>query len=206
MYKYKYKYNKYNNKMDNLESQDGGGNKFMENITFIHNTFGYDNLLSILESGVLKLGSKVEKERRKLSGGKPMDNIYMSMYFKDIKNLDEKCGLVFSSNLMNDFDMEINAGWRGKTIVEIKKDDIMKEKKNKIRSVKNFLENPGTILAKNLVDILPKVMMHEVLFFDDIPIEKYLIGIYDCGFSKKEKNDILKILKEKKMNVDILYE
>ncbi len=49
-------------------------------------------------------------------------------------------------------------------------------------------------------------MMHEILFFEDIQIEKYLIGIYDCGFNKKEKNKILKVLKEKKLNVDFLYE
>jgi hypothetical protein len=193
---YNYKYNKYISKMDNLI----GGDKFLDNILFVHNTFGYDNLISILKSGVLKLGSKVEKERRKLSGGEPMDEIYMNIYFKDLKNLDNLYGLIFSSKLLIDYDLSVNAGWRGKTIAEIKKRDKMKEKKRKIKLVRKFLRNPKKILPEKVVEISSKIILHEVLFFEDIPLKDYLIGITNCGFTEEENNNIRKILEENKMN------
>jgi hypothetical protein len=191
--------------MDDLIFQNNC-NTLMDNIVFIHNTFGYDNLISILESGVLKLGSKVDKNQRKLSGGKPMDEIYMNLYFKNLKNLDSPCGLVFSSKLLKDYDITINAGWRGRTIIEIKKIDEVKEKEEKIISVKKFFENPKSILPENLVEILPKFMLHEVLFFDDIPIKDYLVGITDCGFTDEEKKNISKTLDKNKLCIDLFCE
>ena len=178
----------------------------MDNVVFVHNTFGNDNLISILESGVLKLGSKVNENQRKLSGGKPMDEIYMSMYFKDLKNLDITCGLVFSSKLLKDYDLIVNAGWRGKTIINSKKTDEIEEKEEKINCAKNYFENPISILPENLVGILPKLMLHEVLFFEDIPIKDYLIGITDCGFTKEESEKIQNILQKNDLHIDFFYE
>jgi hypothetical protein len=43
-------------------------------------------------------------------------------------------------------------------------------------------------------------MLHEVLFFEDIPIKDYLVGITNCGFTEEENDNIKKILDENKMN------
>jgi hypothetical protein len=178
-------------------------NNFYDNINFFHNTFGYDNLISILESRVLKLGSNVEKKRRKLSGGEPMDAIYMNIYFKDLKNLDSVCGLIFSSKLIKDYKLIVNAGWQGQPIVEITNSDKIK---NKIKIIRKFLKNPKKILPENLVNSLPKFMLHEVLFFENIPIKDYLIGIANCGFTKKEMKNIEHVLEKNNMsNVKIFY-
>jgi hypothetical protein len=200
---YQHKYSKYKLKMINLNNQNGGTDIF-NNILFIHNTFGYDNLISILKSGILKLGSKVDEKQRKLSGGIPMDEIYMNIYFKDLKNLPSPCGLIFSSKLLEDYDVTINAGWKGKKFVEIKKND--KKKKNKINKVKKFLKNPKKILSEKLTNILPGIMTHEVLFFEDIPIKDYLIGITDCGYTDKQKKEIQNIIKKNNLNVDFTYD
>lgn len=126
---YHHKYSKYKLKIIDLIVQKGGTN-ILNNILFVHNTFGYDNLISILKSGMLNLGSKVDKKHRKLSGGIPMDEIYMNIYFKDLKNLSSPCGLIFSSKLLDDYSFTVNAGWRGKKLVIIKKKRKYK-KKNK---------------------------------------------------------------------------
>lgn len=90
---YKDKYIKYNLKMTGSAYKN---NKFF----FVHNTFGYDNLIEILKSGVLKKGADVSQEKRKLSGGIPKNNIYMSIYFEDLVEQYLPCGLVFSSQIL----------------------------------------------------------------------------------------------------------
>ncbi len=196
---YNHKCQKYISKINNLM-----GGAIFDNIVFIHNTFDYYNLISILESGVLKKGSDVDEKRRKLSGGEPMDEIYMNIYFKDLENLDNLCGLVFSSKLLIDYDIVVKAGWRGKILVDIKKDDVKKIKIKKIKKVRKFLRNPKKILPEKVVDMLTKTksrtMIHEVLFFENIKIKDYLIGITNCGFSEDENNNIRKIIEEKNMN------
>ena len=190
---YSYKHNKYLYKNNMI-----GGDDFFNNISFVHNPYSYENLISILKSGTLKMGSDVDKKKRNLSGGEPMDEIYMNIYFKDNQNPHDLHGLVFSSQLLKDYDLTINAGWRGIKIVDIKKNDNNKIKKEKINRVKKFLNDPTKILPKTLVNISPYIMLHEVLFFENIPIKKYLVGINNCGFDKKQNMKIKNILKKKK--------
>lgn len=190
-----YKYQKYKYK-----NNQNGGKLNNNNFTFVHNTFGHDNLVSILKSGVIKLGSDVEKERRKLSGGIPMDNIYMNINFDDLNNLSNICGLIFSSKLPDDYDITINAGWGNKKIVKIKSNDSPKKKNNKLQKVKDYLKNPSSLLSQKLVELLPDNMNHEVLFSKEIYISKYLICISLCGSTKKEIKNIKKIIKEQKLD------
>jgi hypothetical protein len=175
------------------------------NFFFVHNTFGYDNLIDILSSGILKKGSDVEQNKRKLSGGIPLDNIFMNIYFENMEKQYEPCGLIFSSNILNEYNISVNAGWGGKEICSINYTDETYIKNNKLDEIKDFIMNPEKILNPNLVKLLTNnIMLHEVLFFENIPLDKYLIKIIICGFTDTQKNEIKKIIKNKQFNVTIL--
>ncbi len=171
---------------------------------FVHNTFGYNNLIDILKSGILKKGSEMPEEKRKLSGGIPKDNIYMSIYFENLPEQYLPCGLVFSSRILNDYDITINAGWGGNEICSISHKDSKKIKIKKINKIKNFIKNPEKILeplrAKTLKN---NIMLHEVLLYENIPLDKYLVKINNCGFTDEEMEEIKNIISEKKLNVII---
>lgn len=53
--------------------------------------------------------------------------------------------------------------------------------------------------------MLPDIMLHEVIFTEDIQIKDYLIGITDCGYTDKQKKEIQNIIKKNNLNVDFVY-
>ena len=131
-----------------------------------------------------------------------MNNVYMSIYFEDIEEQNKPCGLVFSSQILDDYDISVNAGWRGKEICSIKHGDKQKIKKNKINKIKKFIKNPEKILNKELLKYIKNsIMLHEVLFYENIPLDKYLVRIDNCGYTKEQIEEIKKIIKEKRLNV-----
>lgn len=214
---YNQKYNKYVKKIENIDknhisiinSIQNGGDKFIDNILFNHNTFGFDNIIPILKSGFLKKGSEVAKKRRKLSGGIPQNEIYMNIYFKDIKNLDFMPGLIFSSKLLLDYDLTINIGWTSRELVIIKKEDTVKEKKKKIRYARKYFKNQKKYLNEQLYESYRnnKGMSHQVLFYENIPLKDYLIGITNVGYDANQIKEIRDILDRKHLdNVIFPYE
>lgn len=78
---YFYKYRKYKTKYNNLK------NKLSKNFYFVHSTPTFDNLIHILQDGILYPGKNVEPERRIYSGGLPKDFIFANIYFGDINYL-----------------------------------------------------------------------------------------------------------------------
>jgi hypothetical protein len=185
---FKYKFDKYQQKINII----GGKKKKITNFYFLHNTFGIDNLLEILDSGILKLGSEVEEEKRRLSGGEPMEKIFMNIYFPDLKNIQTSVGLIFSHKLFYDYDLQIDAGWGNKKILEIQKSDSKNSKNKALDKIKNYIADPGTILAPHLVKLLTDILSHQIIFFKQIPIKKYLVAICYGNAS----NDIIKQIKE----------
>lgn len=191
---YKNKYTKYKLKMI--------GSAQNKNFYFVHNTFGYDNLIEILKCGVLKIGAELSEEQRRLSGGIPKNYIYMSIFFEDIKEQYIPCGLVFSSNILDDYDIVVNVGWNGNELCSISHKDTKKDKMKKIKKIKNFIKNPEKILPPQRAKMLKNnIMLHEVLFDKNIFLDKYLVKINDCGFTDKQIKEIKKIVCEKKLNV-----
>lgn len=103
---------------------------------------------------------------------------------------------------LNDYDMTVNAGWGGNEICSISHKDSKKEKNKKIKKIKNFIKNPEKILAPLRAKMLKNnIMLHEVLFYKNIPLDKYLVRINNCGFTDKQMEEIKKIIGDKKLNV-----
>ena len=184
------KYIKYKTKYLQIKTiNQKGGNK--DKFFFVYNTTKYDNLLNILKTGVLKISSKVSKKRRFRTSGK-VDNIYGSIYFKDLENLSHlpDYSILLSEKLLEDYDIRFNKGWTGNEIISINKDDKESEKYNKLEKVKEFLKDPKDFPEK--LKEPTGLMMHEAVFNKDIPIKEYLIGIVCNSCSEEEINKIKK--------------
>lgn len=121
---------------------------------FIHHT---KNIKFVLKSGCLLKGSYLDKNQRKLSGGEPQNYIFMNIYFSNIYEKIEiiKPSLVFSSKLLNDYDISFNNSWTS-TIndnsILIKHDDYDKIKKQKLKQNSDKFKN------------FPVFLNHEIIF------------------------------------------
>jgi len=189
---YYYKYIKYKTKYlsiknDKLIQEGGKNNKYY----FIHNTTNYDNLISILKTGEIKISSQVEKERRKRTSGN-VNFIFGTMYLKSLNNLTHMPDytLILSEKLLDDYEIRFNKGWTGNELTTIKLDDNNKDKKNKLSIVKRFIKNPKD-LPEKLRDPTG-LMIHEVLFSKNIPLDKYLLGITCNNCTNEQINEIKK--------------
>lgn len=194
---YDYKYQKYKKKINQL-----GGKK--ENFYFIHDTNGYAGMTSILKSGEMKLGSEVSAKQRKWTGGLSYDNIFMTICFPEIQKIKFYLGLVFSQQLFYDYDLRVDAGWGNEPLVNVEKNETNKEKNKKLNKIKKYLKNPGSVLSKQVLDVLPDNWLNQVLFNERIPIDKYLVAIVGyCSHNNKkydkESNKIKELLKKKNL-------
>lgn len=189
---YRYKYNKYSEKIEQI-----GGKK--EKFYFIHNPMGYSNMIEILKSGEMKLGSEVSKRRRKMSGMEVFGSIFTTIYFPELKNIKHWPGLVFSQDLFYDYDLHVDAGWGNKDLVDIKKDDSKKDKDKALKKIKKYLKNPTSVLETKILAALGDFMMTQALFNKRIPLDKYLVAICGyCNFDNNKDSDKVKNLLKKK--------
>lgn len=188
------KYIKYKTKYIQLKYNHFiGGSK--DDFFFIHDTFNFDNLISILKDNQIKLSSLVDKDRRFRSKDDNMNYIYGTIYFKSLNNLSHipNFTLILSHKLLDDYKIIINKGWTGSQLITINLDDSPKKKYKKLKFLKSWLKNPKGF-PSTLID--PSgLMMHEVLFEKNIPIDKYLIGITCNQCSQEQLNEIKKYTK-----------
>jgi hypothetical protein len=189
---YRYKYNKYSEKIEQI-----GGKK--EKFYFIHNPMGYSNMIEILKSGEMKLGSEVSQRRRKMAGKRIYDSIFTMLYFPDLKNIKHWPGLVFSQDLFYDYDLHVDAGWGNKDLVDIKKEDSKKDKDKALKKIRKYVKNKESVLGKKVAEMMPDFMSNQVQFFKRIPLDKYLVAICGyCNFENDKDSDNVKKLLEKK--------
>lgn len=157
-------------------------------------------IVSIINNGYLLFGKDLDIEWRGLTGYSAEDYIYTNIYFKDLKNFEFAWGgggLIFSPKLLDEQDIYFNKLWQvtpGKDSIHIKKEDTKEERNKKLILIKKFLKNPK--IKKKLLDLLPPMMYHEVLFDKPIPI-KYLKAII-CTSCKPTDIELIQQALDKK--------
>jgi hypothetical protein len=164
----------------------------------IHSTSS-NNLISIINTGILYANKYIDTSRRRMSGPIESQYIFTSAYISNENSnsiISDKITnygptLIFSSDIMNKEAYIFNYGWCAKPSFDSifgyvdDKDTIKKQKKNKIiKYVKK---------SKKITDF-------ELLFIAMIYIKDYLIGISypDCDI--KTLNKINLLLKKNKMD------
>lgn len=178
---------------------------------FMHGTKNFDNLLSILDDEYIFLGKDVDEKYRFLSGSETeSDEIYMSIYFKDIDNIKHFLGitLILDCKLIYDRDLVFQEGWYGSNPIYFSKNDNKKTFNAKFKHMHDFLENPITVPQK--IREFSGLMDHQVLTSEPIPLKKYLRGIA-LNIQENDdtyKRDLKKIknkIKQKNYDVKIYY-
>lgn len=160
------------------------------NFYFLHATT-YKNLKKILKSGYISA-----KNNTDIQFGSGQD-IYFSVYFDDIENIDRtfQYNLLLSPKIVNDYEVHFNKGWGFKRdFVIINKNDNQVNKK--LETIHNYLKNPD--LPNNLMKSL-KITYHELFVEQDIPLEKYLIGLI-CYCDNVVYEKIKRLLSKLKLN------
>lgn len=183
------------------------GSKGKYDFYITHGASKLSNLISILSSGKIKLGSDVSKEHRVMSKGKANKYIYTNMYFDDyINQMDNYIDytIILSPKILEDFDVKFNTGWsdelQSSTLLELKSLDSLATRKNKLLDAKKFINT--TIKSK------PNIKNHELVFDKPIDISKYILGVtcLNCDYENADRFiKIKKMLKRNgRMNVKIL--
>lgn len=210
------KYQKYRQKYINLKNSIkydevamiGGANY---DFFFMHGTKNIENLLSILDDEYIFPGKDVDEKYRFLSGPETKsDDIYLSIYFKDIDNIKYFLGitLILDSKLTHDRDLIFQEGWYGGNPVYLSKNDNKKIFNKKIKHIHDFLENPITVPKK--IREFAGLMDHQILTSEPISLKKYL----RCININMQENDVAnkKIIKkiknkirQKKYDVKLYY-
>lgn len=161
--KYKYKYNKFNKRMDSEY-----------NFYFIHMTKNFKN---IIKTGYLKLGSDIPVKHKNLSGYVDEPYVFANIYFEDLDNLEWFCdlSLIIKPEIINSQIIQFIGGWGNLLVTEINPQETKSEKIIKINEFKEYIINPY-----GLPDILlqaPKYRQHEVRFTSPINLHQYLDGV-----------------------------
>lgn len=180
-------------------------------IMLYHNTFANDHILGeILKDGMIRMGSNIAIDKRRLSGGEEQPYVFANIEFADLNNLEHHYGnstFIISPEILNDVTIYFNSRWNSyidnKTIV-INKDDDMIHKTDKLRIIhdylKNMMDNKQKIIDEN--KMYSPFMNHEIMIPMDIDIKKYIIGIisnHDIELKRiiKSKGYDIKIIKYK---------
>jgi len=185
--KYKYKYLKEKHKLE----QNGGGKL---PFYFMHMTTKFDNIISILKDGVIRLGTdNIESEG--YSGEDKHSYVYGFVYFEDLHNLTHMrdFSFIIKPTIIYEQKVIFNKGWQ----TNITSNSIIMSD-NTINQIKDYLANP-TEIPQKVIDA-SSFYHHEVLFTEHIKLDN-ILAIVCNGCSKKMVKKINKIIK--KMNYDI---
>ena len=191
------KYLKYKRKYLNLKRQNFDKDNY--HYYFIHSTTNVDNLINILETGIIYPGKYLKPKQRKLGNEETeFDYIFLNIYFEDLKNMSQtwNYSLLLHPSIMCDNGFIFNNRWMAgptnDSIIVPKKTN-SNEYIKKLESIRDFIKHPGGLIE------FPGTLQHEVLI--DHPIylnENNLLGIV-CGACDKsdELSIIRKIIKNK---------
>lgn len=172
---------------------------------FVHATMGADNMIGILNSGYIKLGKDVPKEKRKLGGPSPDPHVYSYIYFDDIDATPlfwSSC-LILKPSLICDYGGIFHEGWRGKTLVDLDGGEGSTNVKKALDKIRRYLKKYN-ILRRTDEDALPWVMSQEFLFDKKISVKDYVIGLALDFVSDEEYNKIKNIVDKKGYNITII--
>lgn len=176
-----------------------------------HNTYANNLLIEkVLSDGVLKMGSELLIDERRMSGGESQPYIFTLIEFADIENLEHKYGaptFIISPEILYDATAYFNNNWLSyvddKSIV-INKDDEIIHKKDKIKIIYNYLKYQKDHKEEKIASgkMYSPYETHELLISKNIDIKKYIVGVI-C-FDKNVDN-IQKIIGDKKYGIKILF-
>lgn len=183
--KYFHKYMKYKKKYNDLKKTT---NKYP--FYLIHQTDS-DNFKKILKSGLIKKGSDIAPEYR--HGAKALNYVFTSINFEDLNNISNfsSNAFIINPNILNDFDAGFNIGWfQGPTTetVYFNKDDSINERNQKMKLIRDQLKKVMNDQDKGKsMRVLDGWMDNEVIFSNEIDLNKYLIGVVclDCDSNTK---------------------
>jgi len=176
------------------------------NFYFTHNSFLGRNAIRILQDGYIRLGSKLPRKYRVLSGYEPMDEIYGNIYFDDLIKNQKYWGTMFviHPNIMENYDIGFHFGWQGKEII-LNNSKTKKIYWNRIDKAHEHIKLFKKKYVTNSVGFHRGIgNSHEIVFRKKIPIRKYVQAIV-CDFcSPSEYKKIQKIVKEKNYKFPVI--
>lgn len=165
---------------------------------FTHVTESYKTLVAILKTGKIQPSIMLDKKFSRFSGDYKHNNIFMNIYFDDIKNLDYMWSwtILLSPDIVKKNKMEFHGGWGyiGGPFIEMKDEEAFQQN---LRKIKAFVKNPK--LPKQLLGL--KQMEHEFLCKKPISIKKHCLGIF-CP-DKDKINKLQKLIEENGYNIKI---
>lgn len=180
--------------------------KHNNNFYFTHMANQVDNALSILKDGYIKLSQDVEVKRKMMGGTDPLPYLYTNIQFDDLNNLMEIGGIILllHPKLAYEYDLIFNKYWSKYPTdisIIINKSDTLKNKKLKIKEIKEYIKNPtfyeNTPFGDRFDDLSKLgIMSHEVLFDKQIPLDEYLLGVICSGCSDEIIKQIKKLIKQ----------
>lgn len=162
------KYSKVKNKYIKLKEYESFINNHKFYIT--HRVMYYDNLIKILQTGIIRFGKHIDTSIYKL------DDIYGNLYFDDIKNIEypSEFMLLLHPKVMLDHSVQIDKGWGNSKLVKIKKND--GSFKKKMKKAYNWIKNPVGLPGK-LDDLTEGIQKHQIIINKELDVKEYVIGI-----------------------------
>lgn len=172
---------------------------------FIHVT-SYENLIDILNDGILRIGKELPRKNIRLSGGvkESAEHIFASIYFDDLNNIARypSFALILNPYLLVRQNAAFNKGWYGEivegtTILNPDDEELFKLSVEKIR---NTLEEE--IYAPIQLNLYGW-MTHEIMFQQNIDLRSYLIKISCIDSTNQQIENISQLIKKNKYCTNI---
>ena len=167
------------------------------NFYFVHSTFNFRNLIDILKSGTIYPGKDLPPKIMGLSGSNVNhDNIFMNIYFEDIKNLasTRTFSLFLHPKILFDNGFIFNKGWISQKNIIVTSDESPLQLNHKLSDIREFLIDPSS-----LPEIIRKEhgsYHHEVTFDHSISLfDGNLLGIV-CGDQTADLQLVNKLAKK----------
>lgn len=187
------KYIKYKKKYYDLKESTNN------NVYILHTPLQFDNIIGILNDGVIKLGSDLPENLRNLSKFEPLPYIFGRFFFSDIPETHIKWNiLVFDKKILDDYDIAFNDAWFAginNNSIMFYHNDTLDTRQKKLNLVKKLIKEKTCE---------SDIMNHELLFQKRIKIKKYLRAIVFYWKDEKQHKILEDIIKKKYENVMIL--
>ena len=179
---YREKYLKYKHKYITLKKSLNESKNCVHNFYFIHSTFNFQNLMSILKSSILRPGKYLPLGIEGLSGSDTgHKNVFMNIYFEDIKNIESTrtFTLILHPKIIFDNGFIFSKGWGMSRDIIITSTESPVELNSRLNQIRDFLIDP-TSLSDTIINFHGSYH-HEVTFDHAISLSNgNLIGII-CG-------------------------
>lgn len=179
------------------------------NFYFTHSLRRTDVLFQILKDGYIRLGKDLPPKYRGLGGRQPLDEIYGTMYFDNLKKKQYYWGhqFIFNPNIVEKYDFGFKKGLHGEEI-RANVSDSSNVFWKKIDSMYNYLKTikQEITYSDKKKFVKPLFLLHEIVFYKKISIRKYVSALR-CVCTPEEFEKIKKLVAKEKYNIKLfLYD